>query len=225
MNEPRAPISICSDSLGLVQEKTMAPRFLARQLSHPSGIPGAVIMFLMNRTNAKMNAFAFQKLGPASQDRVLEIGFGGGLLLPQLLAQAGHVSGVDRSEKALADARAKFAAQVSEGRADFRQGQVEALPFEASAVDKVLTVNTVYFWTSLSEGFAEIARVLASGGRAAIGFLPKEFMDKMNNPKDIFTSRTPEDVMGAMRDAGFIDVSAERPSPETKWMVVVATKP
>ena len=202
----------------------MAPRFIARQLSHPSGFPGAVIMFLMNRANAKMNAFALQKLAPASQDRVLEIQFGGGLLLPKLLARARHVSGVDRSEKAVADAKTKFAVQISKDRADFRQGQVESLPFAAGTVDKVLTVNTVYFWKSLSQGFAEIARVLAPGGRSVIGFLPKQFMDNMNNPKDIFTSRAPEDVMDAMRMAGFTDVSAERPSPATKWMVVVATK-
>src|SRR5437899_10709347 len=92
--------------------ETMAPRFIARQLSHPSGFPGAVIMFLMNRANAKMNAFALQKLAPASQDRVLEIGFGGGLLLPKLLARARHVSGVDRSEKAVADAKTRFTAQI-----------------------------------------------------------------------------------------------------------------
>jgi len=45
----------------------------------------------MNRHSAKMNAFALLQLGPAPADRVLEIGFGGGLNLPHLLAEAGFV--------------------------------------------------------------------------------------------------------------------------------------
>ena len=42
-----------------------------------------------------------------------------------------------------------FAEAVSAGRAEFRQGSVEALPFGAATFRKACTVNTVYFWTSL----------------------------------------------------------------------------
>ncbi|MEO8924866.1 MAG: methyltransferase domain-containing protein, partial [Caldimonas sp.] len=65
-----------------------------------------------------------------------------------------------------------FHEAVSSGRAEFREGSVEALPFEAKSFDKVRTVNAVYFWSLLAAGFAEIHRVLSPGGRAVIGFLP-----------------------------------------------------
>ncbi|HET9537694.1 MAG TPA: methyltransferase domain-containing protein [Mesorhizobium sp.] len=62
---------------------------------------------------------------------------------------------------------------ITDRRGDFREGSVVAIPFEAATFGKVCTVNTVYFWSSLDAGFAEIRRVLAPCGRVVIGFLPK----------------------------------------------------
>ena len=118
----------------------MAPRFIARQLSNPSGFIGAVIRFMMNRHNARMNAFALRKLEPT--DHVLEIGFGGGLTLPSLLDATAFVAGLDRSNDVIGWAKRRFSKQIKSGRADFRQGNVESLPFGAVTFDKVCTVNT-----------------------------------------------------------------------------------
>jgi SAM-dependent methyltransferase len=88
----------------------------------------------------------------------------------------------------------------------------------------VCTVNTVYFWRSLDDAFAEIFRVLAPGGRAVVGFLPKQWMDRLGMPPDIFTSRTPEDVRSALERAGFRAVRTERPEAATPWNVMVALR-
>ena len=151
----------------------MPPRFIARQLSCPSGLPGRIVGRLMNRRNARMNAFAVTQLELQPADRVLEIGFGGGVTLPTLIAVAGSVTGLDRSRDAVNLANARFSTAVKAGRAQFRVGVVESLPFESGHFTKVCTVNTVYFWKSLDQPFAEIFRVLAPRGRAVIGFLPK----------------------------------------------------
>src|SRR5215470_11559587 len=203
----------------------MAPRFIARQLSHPAGWFSGVIRFLMNRHNSRMNAFALRMVEPAPSDHVLEIGFGGGLNLPSLIRSTKFVAGVDLSHDVVAWARRRFSRAVSDGRAEFGTGAVEALPFGAAAFDKVCTVNTVYFWTSLDAGFAEIYRVLKAGGRAVIGFLPKQHMDRMGYPTDIFTTRASHDVVTALERVGFTDIGIERPEPMTPWNVVVATKP
>jgi arsenite methyltransferase len=203
----------------------MPPRFVARQLAHPSGLLGRVFARLMNLHNAKMNAFAVKMLAPSPADRVLEIGFGGGLNLAPLLESGAHVTGVDRSSAMVARATAMFSDAVAAGRAAFREGQVEALPFVAAAFTRVCTVNTVYFWTSLDTGFAEIHRVLAPSGRAVIGFLPKERMDRLGMPTDIFTTRAPADVVAALTGAGFQNIRIERPTPETAWNVLLADRP
>ena len=202
----------------------MAPRFIARQLSRPTGFFGRVMGRLMNRHNAKLNAYAVRQLDLTPSDRILEIGFGGGVTLPSLIAGAAFVGGVDRSSEMVWRAKARFSEAVLAGRAIFREGNVEELPFEVSSFGKVCTVNTVYFWSSLDAGFAEIHRVLSPGGRVVVGFLPKERMDRMGMPKDIFTLRAPEDVIAALTKAGFSDVRIERPEPTTPWNVLVATR-
>jgi len=201
----------------------MAPRFIARQLAHPRGILGRIMGLLMNRNNARMNAFAIEQLKAGPEDRILEVGFGGGLTLPKLLELPVKVSGLDRSKQMVRQANARFRDSVISGRADFRVGDVEALPFPDGAFSNVITVNTVYFWSSLQAGCREIRRVLAPGGRAIIGFLPAEHMASMNLPTDIFPFRTSEDVVAAAQEAGFATVSVNRPTSTTKWNVIVAS--
>ena len=197
----------------------MAPRFIARQLSRPSGFMGAVIRLMMNRHNARMNAFAVRQLKLEPSDRVLEIGFGGCVTLPSLMGAAAFIAGVDRSDDVISWAKRRFSRQIRTGLADFRRGDVESLPFNTAAFDKVCTVNTVYFWSSLEAGFAEIHRVLKPRGRVAVGFLPKERMDLMGMPEDIFTARAPLEVVGALTKAGFRDTLIARPEPLSTFSV------
>jgi len=204
--------------LGLVIPLLTNRRIVARQLAHPTGLLGRVMALLMNRRNAQMNALAVRQLTLSGTDRVLEIGFGGGPILQTLLANAAFVAGVDRSPDMVARAKAHHARAVDEGRAEFRAGEVEAIPFEAESFDKICTLNTVYFWRSLDEGAGEIARVLVPGGRAVIGFLPKMHMDRLGVPLDIFTPRTPDEVIAALTRAGFREVRAEQPS---SWKVIM----
>lgn len=46
----------------------------------------------------------------------------------------------------------------------------------------------------------------------------------MGYPTDIFTSRTPDDVVAALAKAGFEAARVERPEPSTAWNVIVATR-
>jgi len=202
----------------------MPPRFISRQLSRPTGAFARVMGWLMNRHNAKMNAFAVEQLELGPSDRVLEIGFGGGVALRSLVGHASFVGGVDLSREMVEWAKGKYCTAVSAGRADFREGNVEAIPFDAASFGKAFTVNTVYFWRSLDAGFTEIQRVLTPGGRVVIGFLPKEWMDRLGYPPDIFTARTPGEITAALTAAGFKHVHIERPDPATRWNVAVATR-
>lgn len=203
----------------------MPPRFIAKQLSHPAGLFAPVIGFLMNRHNARMNAFALECLQVTEIDRVLEIGFGGGLTLRNLTKAAGHYCGLDRSADVVAQATRRFRPAVQAGRACFLQGRIEQMPVETASIDKCLTVNTIYFWTSLDQGFSEIYRVLAPGGRAVIGFLPKQQMDRLGMPTDIFTTRDAEEALRVMQQTGFTDIRIRRPDLQTPWVALVGQRP
>ncbi len=200
----------------------MPPRFISAQLSRPSGVFARVMGRLMNRRNARMNAFAVEQLDLKPSDRVLEIGFGGGVALPTLMRSAAFVGGVDLSQEMVAWANAKFSGAVTAGCADFREGSVDAIPFESASFEKACTVNSVYFWRSLESGFNEIHRVLTPGGRLVVGLLPKEWMDQLGHPADIFTARTCDEVVDALTTSGFKQVRVERPEPTTRWNAIVA---
>ena len=60
------------------------------------------------------------------------------------------------------------------------------------------------------------------GGRLVVGFLPKDRMERLGVPADIFTPRSPEDIIAALRKSGFKDMRVERPAPTTPWNVIVA---
>jgi arsenite methyltransferase len=202
----------------------MPPRIICRQLSSPTGLLGRFVRRMMNWHNAKMNRFAVEQLELQPADHVLEIGFGGGITLPALISRAPFLGAIDRSPDVVKWAKKKFSGSIKAGRAEFREGSVEAIPFDAAACDKVCTVNTIYFWRSLDAGFAEIQRVLTPGGRVVVAFLPKEWMDRLEYPPDIFTSRAPNDVTAALITIGFKEVRVERPKPTTPWNVIVATR-
>ena len=102
-------------------------------------------------------------------DRVLEVGFGPGVIIQHLseLAPAGHVAGIDPSPEMLEQARARNEIAVKDGRVDLRRGSVESLPFTDNIVDKALAINSMQVWPDASAGLRAIWRVMRPGGRIA----------------------------------------------------------
>ncbi|WP_426436615.1 class I SAM-dependent methyltransferase [Bradyrhizobium genosp. P] len=201
------------------------PYFIARHLAHPQGVLGSLVARLMNRHNARMNRLAVECLDAQADQRILEVGFGGGVTLPALLSRAGFVAGVDRSVRMVERANRQFAPDIAARRAQFQVADAEALPFDEAMFHGACTVNTIYFWQSLQRGFAELHRTLAPGGRLVTGFLPKARMDELGFPVDFFTSRAPEEVMETLRAVGFHRVGLVRPNRPAEWCVISAERP
>ncbi|MDX9953256.1 MAG: hypothetical protein RBT75_04135 [Anaerolineae bacterium] len=75
-------------------------RLIARQLNHPSGIVGHLLIGpLWTRRNSALNDAAFDTLDLSAHDRVLEVGFGGRYLLGRMsgVVIGGLLAGVDVS--------------------------------------------------------------------------------------------------------------------------------
>ena len=148
-----------------------------------------------------MNDRAIDLLDVQASSRVLDLGFGGGLALPSLLSRASTVTGVDRAEDMVQAAKKRHASAVAAGRLTLVAGDVGRLPLADGAVDRVLTVNTVYFWPELAPSLREIRRVLTPGGRVVIGIRDGSVMERVS--PDIFTIRPPTELADALTDAGF----------------------
>ena len=69
-------------------------------------------------------------------------------------------------------ATARNAAAIRTGVVDVRRGTVANLPFEKDAFDTAIAINSMQVWPDATAGLREIRRVLAVGGRVALGFTP-----------------------------------------------------
>jgi ubiquinone/menaquinone biosynthesis C-methylase UbiE len=194
---------------------------LSRQLSHPSGISGRIVARLMNRGNRKLNDRAIARLDVRSGDRVLDLGFGGGLTFAPLWERGATVVGVDRAEDMVAAAHRRFADAVAAGRLELHVADVARLPLPDGAVDGAVTVNTVYFWSDLSAAFGEARRVLRPGAPLSVAIRDMAVMQRLD--ATVFTLRGPDELAAALRAAGFVQVDVETP-PDAKTHLIVATR-
>ncbi len=96
-------------------------QFLARQLRKPSGLMGRlVISRLLNLGNAPLNKLTLASLELAPDDRVIEVGFGGGDLIERMVPAVarGRIAGVDFSPEMVAVRTKRFASLLRSGRVE-----------------------------------------------------------------------------------------------------------
>ena len=190
--------------------------FLRSQFGSPSGPFGSLFVApFLNFINVNLIRSTIDLLHPQPDDRVLDIGFGGGYSLLALARRVprGRVVGVDRSADMVAAAARLIRQKKLQARVRVRRGNVVKLPFAAGAFDKALAVNTIYYWLDLPTAFAEIARVLRPGGRLAVAFRSPESLRLVTLAWGNFKRYEPEEVAEAMRKAGFrvLRVAHENP--------------
>mgnify|MGYP002699994988 CR=1 FL=1 len=76
----------------------------------------------------------------------------------------GHLTGIDYSPVSVETSRATNTESVAAGKMEILEGSVEKLPFEAETFDKIVTVESFYFWPDPQENLKEVRRVLKEGG-------------------------------------------------------------
>jgi ubiquinone/menaquinone biosynthesis C-methylase UbiE len=105
---------------------------------------------------------AFDAMSVGNGTRLLDVGCGSGYAL-QLAAKRGAiVNGFDASAELLRVARSRLP------EADFRQGDLEALPYENNIFDAVTAFNSVQYATDPVSGLREIKRVASPGAPVAV---------------------------------------------------------
>ncbi len=194
---------------------------ILRQLGHPSGLLGRLVLRRLNKVNSGMNAFALDALGPGEGDRVLEVGFGGGALIGRMLAETGaaFVAGTEISELAVKAAGKRFAGDVADGRAAFRICGESSLPFDDGYFTAAVCVNVIYFWPDVPSMLADVRRVLAPGGRFVLAYA--------EGAPDRVTRFPADEVERLLREAGFAGAVTRQGSDAEngRYHCTVATVP
>jgi arsenite methyltransferase len=198
---------------------------LADQLRLPSGPLAPFTARLLNHRNLALIERSIRLLDVQPGQRVLDIGFGGAVSLVLLLQRAagGHVCGIDPSPEMVSRALRMMSADVAAGRLALEVAGAGAIPCGDASVDRVLTVQTVYFWDDLGEGLGEIARVLAPGGRLAIGMMPRSAQEHNGFVRRGYHVLGADDLAALMEGAGFEAVTAA-PGPADDPVVLVGRR-
>lgn len=151
-------------------------RLLELAFERPEGLLGRLGAWWMARRNRDTIAWVVGLLDVAPGHRVLEVGFGPGVGLEELLEQQprAEVCGVDPSSPMRQAARQRNREAIDEDKAQLRAGIVEDLPWPDDSFDRAFSIDTYQSWRDPVAGLEELDRVLGDEGRLAIGFTPGE---------------------------------------------------
>lgn len=177
---------------------------LAKQLGRPSGRRGRAVALLLNRVNNGLMSAAVKAAEVQPGDVAADIGFGGGRGLRLLLDRVGptgEVHGVELSSDMVDRAARRFRGSEN---VQVHQATMERLPFGDEAVDRAITVNTVYFVEDLRQAFGEVAGVLRPGGRFVIAMGDPEVMAKLPFTAHGFRLRPISEVIEALESRGLV---------------------
>lgn len=154
--------------------------WLEPHYQNPQGWLGRYVGHLMTRQHTPERQWTVEHLALSPTARVLEVGFGAGQALLDLLPHlsAGHLVGVDRSATMVALARRRLARWVHQGRVQLIQGDLRNLPCPDAQFDIAFTLHTVYFWSDIGQVVREFYRVLAPGGQFMCIYTPGESLSE-----------------------------------------------
>ncbi|MGH7889074.1 MAG: class I SAM-dependent methyltransferase, partial [Thermodesulfobacteriota bacterium] len=178
---------------------------------------------ILNKANTRINLLTIELMDIKPTDHVLDIGFGGGVTIPQIskLAYNGKTCGVDFSEPMVRQGEKKFRRLIEQGRVELRLGDIACLPYQDNIFDKVCSVNAIYFWTNPLENLLEIRRIMKKDGRLVVSFHSREKMKKMRIFQYNFSLYSPEEVRGLLNRAGFKNVRIETRDEDQRRDVIM----
>ncbi len=178
---------------------------LAAQLGNPSGEKGIEVAEMMNETNIGMTKNSISNLQLNAGDSVLELGHGNAGHLDFLFSQANeiHYTGLEISSLMHHEAKQSNQAHIETGKARFLLYDGGKMPVEDHTIDKVFTVNTIYFWKEPEMVFAELSRILKPGGTIALTFAHRSFMEMLPFTAFGFTLYNPDEILEIVSGTNF----------------------
>ena len=204
---------------------------LFSQCSKPSGWLGRFFLWRMNFHHSKLTDWGLQHVAIKKEDRILDVGCGGGKTVSKLAAIAteGKVYGIDYSAESVAASHRKNKQLIEAGGVKILQESVSHLPFADSTFDLATAVETHYFWPDLPADVREVFRVLKPGGRLvtiAEAYLGGKRDKQMQQLADFshMAILSAEEHRELFTQAGFSDVQVHE-NYDRGWICAIGRKP
>ena len=165
---------------------------------------------LYHRPNFRL---ILETLALRADDRLLEVGCGGGVFLQEALRSGCRAAGVDHSEEMVRVARDQNREAIAEGRLEVVQAEADRLPFPNPAFTCAVMTGVFQFLPDPITGLAEIRRVLLPGGRLVVFAGSRELRGTPAAPEPVASRLRfyeDEELERLARKAGFVDVRVDR---------------
>jgi len=171
----------------------------------------------------KMTIEAINSLALEKKNRVLELGHGCCDHLDYLMEQAEELRyfGMEVSEKMLQSALVNNLKFVNASKALFLKYDGERIPYVHNMFDKILSINTIFYWKNPVEYINELYRVLKPGGTCVIAFSDTTFLEQLSvvgGDREIYKFYGLDDVTELLVscEANIFDVSVKNERVKTK---------
>jgi len=188
--------------------------------ARPEGKEGKQMLERMNQSHRPLRDFGFAFIDWKENMDILDLGCGGGATIQEMLrlSPGSRICGLDYAEESLAVAAETNRAWMDK-RVFLQLGDVSDLPYDAESFDLVTAVETIYFWPSIQQAFAQAARVLRHGGSLLVLC---EGSDPIHNSwpaQEGMTIYSPQQIEALMRGAGLCAAQIHRGEAETVCVI------
>jgi cyclopropane fatty-acyl-phospholipid synthase-like methyltransferase len=149
---------------------------LAKQFRKPGGLLGRLAGKIMFFENRKINLWTIDRLTIKPGDYILEVGFGPGYAIEEMLQKQGNlkIDGIDVSETMVRTAQARNEKAVHKGKLKLYQKAIEDYNQKQYRYDKVISVNNYPLWKNKKKSLDRIHQLMKDGGKIAITVQPRE---------------------------------------------------
>ena len=203
---------------------------LIENAGKPRGFWGNLMINSMNKGHIEVTDWGLKHIKINKTDTVLDVGCGGGKTVTKIadMIANGKVYGVDYSVLCVDRSEKLNHKNILCNKVKILLAPAEKLPFEADTFDKVVAIETFYFWKNKAKGLQEIYRVLNENGRILLVFEMLKTKENPNKWKKIedklgISAVTEEEIADFLTSAGFSDVRTYTKTGTT-WLCATATK-
>ena len=196
------------------------------QCMKPHGEEGIQAIENMNENHRPISEFAFESINVGENDKILDIGCGGGVNIEKFLKlTANNVDGLDYSEVSLSQSVKRNKKAVEDGRCRVIKANVINMPIEDGMYDLVSAFETIYFWPDIENAFKEVSRIIKTNGQFMIaqgtdGNHPDD--EKWLSTVEGMKVYTADELKRYLLNAGFSSVSYFK--KENDYIMVVIAK-
>lgn len=145
----------------------VADALTARHARRPAGLL-ARRLYRDRRSHQASLGEALDALGPRPEDRLVEVGCGGGLLLELALQRCHSAKAIDHSPDMIRLAAARNATAIDEGRLELVEGDARRMPFADGDFTAAAMTDVFLVLEDPAAVLAELHRVLTQHGRLVI---------------------------------------------------------